>query len=269
VDLKTVKLVYFSPTRTTMRILEKIADGLGTETVQHIDLTLPEADTTHFDKIQDDFVVLGVPVYEGRVAKTAVSRLQRLRANKTPAAVVVVYGNRAFEDALLELRDLAEDLGFFPIAGGAFIGEHSFASESRPIANGRPDSSDMAKAREFGSKIRSKIKGLESIDDVSRIALPGNTPYIDRDRSALADKAAKTLEEKCTLCGECELLCPVGAITVGDSVVTDNLACILCNACVKNCPTGARVVDDVMINKIVNWVSKNCQARQEPEIFIY
>ena len=266
--LNTVKLVYFSPTRTTTQILESIADSLGAETVQHLDLTLPEADTSRFEEIRDDFVVLGAPVYEGRVAKTAVSRLQRLRADKIPAAVVVVYGNRAFEDALLELSDLAENLGFIPIAGGAFIGEHSFATENRPIANGRPDSSDIVKARDFGTKIRSKMENLESIDDVSRVAVPGNIPYIDRDRSALADKAAKTLEEKCTLCGDCESLCPVGAITVGDAVVTDELACILCNACVKNCPAGARVIDDSMINKIVDWVSKHSQARQEPEIFM-
>ncbi|MBW2175566.1 MAG: 4Fe-4S dicluster domain-containing protein, partial [Deltaproteobacteria bacterium] len=63
-------------------------------------------------------------------------------------------------------------------------------------------------------------------------------------------------------------LCPVGAITIEEVVTTDDLACILCNACVKSCPTGARVVDDPMINKIANWVSKNYQARREPETFI-
>lgn len=251
-----------------MQILEGIAEGLGVETVQHVDLTLPEAAATQLDEMRDEFVVFGVPVYEGRVVKTAISRLQRLRGRETPAAVVVVYGNRDFEDALLELSDLARDLSFVPIAGGAFIGEHSFATENRPMANGRPDNKDIARAREFGAQIRSKIKDMGSIHDAPRIVLPGNIPYVDRDRSALADKAARTLEEKCTLCGECELLCPVGAITVKDVVTTDNHACILCNACVKNCPEGARVVDDPMINKIANWVSKNYQDRQEPEIFI-
>jgi len=264
VKLNTVKLAYFSPTKTTMKILEGIAEGLGAETVQHIDLTLPEADATRQDAMQDELVLLGVPVYEGRVAKTAIPRLQRLKADKTPAVVVVVYGNRAFEDALLELSDIAWELGFFPVAGGAFIGEHAFASETRPMANGRPDTEDIAKAKEFGSGIRAKVEGMASIDEASRIDLPGDTPYIDRDRSALAEKAARTLDETCTLCGTCESLCPVGAITIEDVVKTDNLACILCNACVKSCPEGARVVDDPTINKIVNWVSKNYQARQEP-----
>jgi ferredoxin len=213
-------------------------------------------------------VVVGVPVYEGRVAKPAVPRLQRLNADQAPAVVVVLYGNRAFEDALLELGDLVRELGFVPIAGGAFIGEHSFASQDRPMANGRPDTQDMAKAGEFGSRIRTKVAGMASIDGVSAVDLPGDTPYIDRDRSAMAEKAARTLDEVCTLCGICEPLCPVGAIAVEDTVKTDNLSCILCNACVKGCPEGARVVDDPMIMKIVNWVCRHYQERQEPQTFL-
>lgn len=267
-NFNAVTLAYFSPTRTTMRILEGIAEGLGTETVEHIDLTLPEADTTRQDEKQDELVLLGVPVYEGRVAKAAIPRLQRLKANKTPTVVVVVYGNRDYEDALLELSDLAWELGFFPVAGGAFVGEHSLATKDRPMANGRPDAEDIAKAKEFGAQIRAKMNGLESMEQATLIELPGDRPYIDRDRSALADKSAVTVQEACNLCGICQPLCPVGAITIEDAVMTDNMACILCSACVKGCPEGARVVDDPMINKIANWVSKNYQARREPEIFI-
>ncbi|MBW2178677.1 MAG: flavodoxin family protein, partial [Deltaproteobacteria bacterium] len=154
--LKTVKIAYFSPTKTTMKILEGIAEGLEAETVQHIDLTLPEAGTSRPDEMQAELVLLGVPVYEGRVAKAAIPRLQQLKGNKTPVVVVVLYGNRDFEDALLELGDLAWELGFFPVAGGAFIGEHSFATETRPMANGRPDMKDITEAKAFGSRIRTK-----------------------------------------------------------------------------------------------------------------
>jgi len=268
VNIKNVTLAYYSPTKTTRTILQGIAEGLKADSVQDMDLTLPETKTTPLDNKQEDLVILGVPVYEGRVAKTAISRLQQLKANKTPAVVVVLYGNRDFEDALLELGDLAGDLGFIPIAGGAFIGEHSFATETRPMANGRPDEQDLAKAREFGAGILAKLEKLGSWDDAVQVDLPGNTPYIFRDRSPLADRAATTMAETCTLCGTCAELCPVGAITIEDTVLTDNMACTLCCACVKGCPTDSRVVDDPTVNKIANWVSKNFQARREPEVFL-
>ncbi|MBU3914418.1 4Fe-4S binding protein [bacterium] len=267
-NFNTVKLVYFSPTGTTRKILNEIAEGIGAGNVDQIDLTLPVADTLNLNEIQDELVIFGVPVYEGRVSKTAIPRLKQFKGDQTPAIIVVLYGNRDFEDALLELNDLTRELGFLPVAGGAFVGEHSFANKDRQIANGRPDDEDKKAAREFGAKIRAKMSGLKLIDEVSSITPPGNKSYIDRDRSALEAMAATTRLEDCILCGECAPLCPVGAITIEDTVLTDNMVCILCNACVKNCSTGARVVDDPTINKIANWVSRNFQARREPQVFI-
>lgn len=268
-EINAVTLAYYSPTKTTQKILQGIAEGMNVGSVQDMDLTLPEAKTTSLDDNQGSLVILGVPVYEGRVAKTAIPRLQQLKADNTPAVVVVLYGNRDYEDALLELGDLAGGQGFIPIAGGAFIGEHSFATQTRPMANDRPDEQDLAKAREFGANIRAKLEKMGSMDDAARIDLPGNTPYTFRDRSPLADRAAATIAETCTLCGTCASVCPVGAIIIEDAVLTDNMVCTLCCACVKECPTDSRVVDDPAVNKIADWVSRNFQDRREPEVFIY
>lgn len=266
----TVKLAFFSPTGTTKKILQAIAQGYGARKIKTLDLTIAGTDDEISCEINDELIVFGVPVYEGRAAKTALDRLRHFKGHDTPAVIVVMYGNRDFEDALLELTDFAKELGFLPIACGAFIGEHSFAREDRPMANGRPDESDLRAAKEFGLKIHTKARKIAHINGADlMVTPPGNKKYIEHDRRNMEDKAASTLEEKCTLCGECKDVCPVGAITIeNDKTKTDNLACILCNACVKNCPTGARVVDDPMINKLVNWVSKNFQDRREPEVFI-
>jgi flavodoxin len=152
--VKQVKLIYFSPTGTTQKVLESIAKGITVEDVEHINLTLPEGAQQTIPPFSDELVIIGAPVYGGRLPVDAINRFKQLKASKTLAILIVVYGNREFEDALLELKNLAIELGFNPVAGGAFIGEHSFATKDVPIANGRPDSLDVQKAMDFGAKIK-------------------------------------------------------------------------------------------------------------------
>jgi hypothetical protein len=66
-----------------------------------------------------------VPVYGGRVPEVALERLRALKGNGGPAIAVVVYGNRAYEDALLELHTELTANGYKVIAAAAFIAEHS------------------------------------------------------------------------------------------------------------------------------------------------
>jgi ferredoxin len=266
VNFNAVRLIYFSPTKTTQKILEGIAQGTDVGTIKHLDLTPPEPKTLDLNGMQDELVLLGVPVYSGRVPLAAVAKLQRLRADGIPAVIIVVYGNREFEDALLELKDLARESGFVPIAGGAFIGEHSFANDTTPIANGRPDAADLIKARDFGLVMRGKMKDIDSIDEVSQLEVPGNSPY--KKRRKWAEISPSTQSDLCTLCKTCASVCPVAAITVTETVETDKLACILCCACVKNCPTGARVVEEPELLQMAQWLSTNCRTRKEPQIFM-
>ncbi len=176
-DLHSVSLAYYSPTRTTQRVLAAIAEGVGARTLTDVDLTLPDAKTRSVPQSQDDLVLFGAPVYAGRIAATAAGRLRRVRGWGTPAVLVVVYGNRAFEDALLELADLVQSTGFLPVAAAAFIGEHSYATDAIPIALGRPDAKDLARATAFGQTIGSKLRGLGSQESLPPLAVPGHRPY--------------------------------------------------------------------------------------------
>jgi ferredoxin len=214
----------------------------------------------------DELVIIGAPVYGGRVPVDAIKRLKNLKADNTLAVLVVVYGNREFEDALLELKNLSIELGFHPVAGAAFIGEHSFATEDVPIANGRPDRQDAQRAMDFGAGIKDKIAALKSPDVQTDLEFPGSFPYEAGGARPMA-VAPVTLEDTCTVCGTCASVCPTAAISVNGSVATEIKLCIRCCACIKNCPEGARVIESSKWKNIATWLNENCSARKEPQMF--
>ncbi|MCB2194084.1 MAG: 4Fe-4S binding protein [Deltaproteobacteria bacterium] len=264
-DIKRVKLIYFSPTGTTQKVLDSIAQGIGAQVVERFNLTLPEGASQTIPPLSDELVILGAPVYGGRLPAEAIKRFRQIKAENTLAVPVVLYGNREFEDSLLELKNLAIELGCKPVAAGAFIGEHSFATEALPIAMGRPDDDDLAKAQEFGAKIKNKIEVLESPAVQEDLDIPGRFPYEGGVAAMAVSPVSK--EDLCILCGTCASVCPTAAVTVDESVATEVELCIRCSACVKNCPTGARVWEAPAMAKVTNWLHENCAARKEPQVF--
>ena len=158
--MKSLKMVYFSPTGTTKTVVRGIANSINPETLEYIDITNPVDRKQPLSTSQDELLIIGVPVYMGRVPDLINGWLTSIRANGTPTVCVVVYGNRAYENALLELMDIAKKCGGVPIAGAAFIGEHSFSNPDEPTAKGRPDPNDLALAAEFGRKIREKLQAV-------------------------------------------------------------------------------------------------------------
>ncbi len=154
--ISRVWTVSFSPTGTSKKTIDAIASSISGGEQASLDLTYPlAADEQSFGA--DELVVIGVPVYAGRVAPLAVQRLEKIQGNTTPAVLVVLYGNRDYEDALIELRDIARAASFVPVAASAFVGEHSYSAPEMPIAQGRPDQDDLDSASAFGSRISEKI----------------------------------------------------------------------------------------------------------------
>jgi len=213
-----------------------------------------------------ELVLIGVPVYGGRLSVDAISRLRRFRGNYAPAVIAVVYESKAYEDALLELGDFALEMGVRPFAARAFIGEHSYSNNATPIAVGRPDLEDLTKAKEFGRKIHEKIRNMQRLGDMPALQVPGNFPY--KERGLLSDISPVTQEAACVKCGMCASVCPMAAITVRNTVVTDRSVCIRCCACIKNCSTGARRMEDLRIRQMAERVSLNCLKRKEPETYM-
>lgn len=259
-EINKVKLVYFSPTGTSRMTAEAIAEGIGVKYV-HIDLTPPDAGNHRFEA--DELTILTAPVYGGRVPPIAAERMRELTGDDTPAVVVAVYGNRAYDDALLELRDIAAERGFRLVAGAAFIGEHSYSTPETPIASGRPDEADLEKAKEFGAEVKAKLDGLTQVPELS---VPGNRPY--RERRTTEPRSPETDRGACILCGTCARVCPTGVVNVSDVVETVKVGCISCTACVKSCPTGARHWEDEGVRRGAARLHAKYSARREPEVFL-
>ncbi|MBS1198896.1 MAG: iron-sulfur cluster-binding flavodoxin [Proteobacteria bacterium] len=259
--IRTIRLITFSPTGTTRRIADEIALGFQGESIERLDLTLPTAASASISTTTTDMAIIGAPVYGGRLPVEAVRRFKAINDKGTPAVLLVVYGNRAVEDALLELRDLASSCGFKPIAAAAFIGEHSFSSDHTPIAPNRPYTDDLVQAFRFGTEVRRKMQRQEF--DLPQI--PGNIPY--RDHAKLPQTSAITIESACRKCRACLTACPTAAISIRDVIETNQKRCILCCACIKKCRHSARILPDAQIKQIAERLSATCREPKAPQTF--
>ena len=249
--LNKIYTVCFSPTATSRKVSEAIARGvaLGAVPIARNNLTRHAA---ALQLAPTDLAVFAVPVYGGHVPPIALERFAEVKGQQTPAIIVVVYGNRAFEHAAEELDAFVRRQGFVPVAAAAFVGEHSYSTELTPIGLARPDRADLEEASQFGRKVFAKI-ATDQLDAVDVAELKDLMPPMEHLKAFVgaitASKQAYTGTmlpitdpELCTLCGTCSALCPVEAIRPGDELHTDPARCIRCCACVKACPDGARTL---------------------------
>lgn len=270
---KNIKSIYFSATGTTRKIVTGIAGRLSGNssggTTQEIDFTLPDARKKPVSFTDQDLVVVGLPVYAGRLPNILLKYLNTIEGRGALAVAVVVYGNRHYDDALIELKDILELKGLKVIAGGAFIGEHSF---SKILGLNRPDEQDMSIVAEFARKIDRKVAAQDVLET---ILMPGNQPYHpyyqpkDKDGNPVyIQKVTPKTGSNCIDCKLCVSLCPMGSIDADDVSKIKGI-CIKCCACIKSCPVQAKYFDDP--NYL--WHKHELEIafadlRREPEYFL-
>lgn len=270
---KKINAAYFSATGTTKKVVssiaKKIAENLkDIRLVNNIDFTLPDIRERSLSFTDKDVVVFGVPVYAGRVPNVLLKYLQSIKGNGALAIAVVVYGNRNYDDALIELKDILELDGFKVVAGGAFIGEHSF---SKTLGKGRPDEKDMATIIDFVDEI---FKKITSENEIQTITVKGTKPYrkyyMPENKEGIPvdiRKVAPKTNSNCNNCKICVSVCPMGSID-SNNVSKVKGVCIKCGACIKKCPINAKYYDDENYLRHKNELEVDCEDRREPELFI-
>lgn len=265
-EIHSLRLVCFSPTGTTRAVLEGIARGMNHLPAELIDITKPDARRHPLQTSDKELLVVAVPVYMGRVPALLTGWLHAVNAHGTPAVCVVVYGNRAYDDALLELKDVLTERGCIPIAGAAYIGEHSFSSSEIPTAEGRPDRKDLAHAEAFGRTVSEKVRSTPSLDHIPNLEVPGTYPYGGVTQLWSVDFIE--VNDGCTQCGTCAEECPAGAIDPADSHLVDEEICFTCCACIKNCPESARTMKAGPVRDAAIRLNRLCSERKEPAFFL-
>ncbi len=250
-EVKKLIVAHFSPTGGTKKVADAIAAGFALP-VTEVDLT-KEVSATVPEKNVLFMAVL--PVYAGRIPQIALERLSQIRGDGQKAIAVAVYGNREFDDGLLETVDTLEATGFSVIAGAAFIAEHSIV---RSVAAGRPDAEDRKIARQFAAEVLAKL-GSPTV-----VTVPGNRPYLQPKPSAFHPVAG----EICTDCGLCAEGCPVGAIPTDKPHLTDNDKCINCLRCVQLCPVQCRSLPAPFMTWITGMLKENASGYKKPVLFL-
>ncbi len=248
--MRTVEII-FSPTGGTEKVAHIISRRWSDHT-ETIDLSDPKTDFAKCEIQKEDMVLIAMPSFGGRAPAVAIERLKQITGNDANCTLVCVYGNRAYEDTLVEMEDAAKACGFRVIAAVAAVAEHSIISK---YAAGRPDASDEAQLTDFADRILQK--------DGEAASIPGNRPYKKAGGGGLVPKAAKD----CVKCGLCAAKCPVDAID-SKTLEADSKKCISCMRCVKQCPHDARKVSKAMVSVAALAIKKACSVRKENELFL-
>lgn len=244
--------IVFSPTGGTQKVSDILCDTFDAEKIK---VDLLKSETVSLSS--EDIALIAVPSFGGRAPATAIERLAAIQGNRARAILVCVYGNRAFEDTLVELEDATKKAGFRPVAAVAAIAKHSIVSS---IAHNRPDAEDEKQLHRFAKDIQKKLQENED----SSTLIPGNRPYKKRSEISMVPKPNR----RCVSCGICIKECPVHAIDRNDPSKVDGSLCIGCMRCVSVCPHDARSINKVMAATAGLMLKKVASDRKSNELFI-
>lgn len=249
--------IYFSPTGGTKKVADLISRQFDYERIE-LDLLNAIEDFSKFTFSEKDLCIIAVPSFGGRVPTIAMSNIKKLNGNASKVILVATYGNRAYEDVLLELKDTLTTLGFVCIAAIAAVTEHSIMHQ---FATGRPDLQDKEELIKFSDEIKEVLKQAKDTKD---LYVPGNNPYKEYNVIPLVPEVS----EECEKCGLCAIKCPVNAISKENPTLVEKEKCISCMRCVAICPSKSRSVNKELLLATSKKLEKACSERKMNEIFL-
>ena len=253
-NISQVYAVYFSATGNTRKVATTLANALAVSfdvPLEVRDFTLPAAREETYEFAAGDLVIFGMPTYAGKLPNKLLDFVKSgFRGNGALVVPVVTFGNRSFDNSLAELC------------------RHAFTDA---LAEGRPDSDDMAELAKLGSAVVGRIVRMTEYPAPVTVDGDADAPYyrplgLDGEPKVFLKAKPKTDLDKCIHCGVCASLCPMGSINPDD--VTEVVGvCIKCHSCVRNCPMGAKYFDDPAFLSHRAMLERDYTRRAEDKIF--
>lgn len=272
-ELKKIWAVYWSATGNTDKVVNTVAESLSGKLglpLERRSITRPGERRQDLNFEAADLVVMGMPTYAGKLPNKMLPFVQeQIHGNGALAVGIVTFGNRSYDNSLAELRASLEASGFHTVAGGAFACRHAFTDA---LAEGRPDWDDKRIMESFAAKIADKVNGLTDIP--APVTVPGDAAapyYVPKGTDGQPAKFLKAKPQtdlgKCTNCGACARLCPMGAIDPEITALVSG-TCIKCQACVRKCTKHAKYFDDPAFLSHVAMLEQNFAEPKENQIFL-
>ena len=235
--IEKLHLAYFSATGNTCKVIRSIGREMNQESIEY-NLTNSLL-TEDIILSNTDLLIVGVPSFAGRVPQVCLPWIQLFKGNNTPAIIVCTYGNRDYDDTLLEMKDVLSANGFKVISAAALVAQHSIFPR---VGEGRPNEEDDAELTEFVNKNLSILESLKDVSDIKDLEVKGNHPYRAIGNIPLKPKGNR----KCNACGICVHLCPTLAIPKDNPRKTDTEKCISCARCIAVCPQHSRAFGGIL-----------------------
>ncbi|MDD6173811.1 MAG: EFR1 family ferrodoxin [Elusimicrobia bacterium] len=256
---KNVYVVYFSPAGGA-KLYARTAAKIFSENFKETDITDFDRRVNKLSFDKDDLVIISAPAYFGRLVNIENGLLNNLSGNGARAMLLIAYGNRSYEDSLLELKKMAEERGFKPFAAAALLATPGYLPK---VSKCRPNENDLALLSDFAEKSKAKLEDETAM--AKDLSVKGNYPFRPYEKAPYHPEG----DEKCNKCRMCFQICPMGAIDAESPKATDASKCISCMTCVQSCPRHSRGLHSIKAKIMLKMLERTLDnPSSRPEFFL-
>jgi flavodoxin/ferredoxin len=244
-----VLILYFSATGNTAKIAKVIEEKFKEKGVR---VTMSEITSLGERQRKIDFesyqaVVFGAPVHARRAPRAMRDWLRTLDGQGKKCSMFFTYGGFGVHPAHYSTREILKEQNFIVVSSAEFLGAHTFNLGGWRALGDRPNELDFEVAKDYVELTYKRFTG----EDDRILGELEKTEYTEKQLDSAEEKSRfKVITQlptrggkECSLCLNCEELCPTGAMDA-ESGEADKEKCIACLACVSSCPEKVLKIND-------------------------